>query len=117
VVELRPHELRSVSRDNLDVLEVEGNDVEGPLEVKMNNGLSITLPERSGHMWAIEPTVAKRVGLREANFQPAASGPGMREFFFTPRNPGVFDVDFFLATAFAPAQVHKTVRLTVSVKA
>jgi hypothetical protein len=117
VVELRPHELRSVSRDNLDVLEVEGNHVDGPLEVKMNNGLSITLPERSGHMWAIEPTVAKRVGLREANFQPATSGPGMREFFFTPRNPGVFDVDFFLAKAFAPAQVHKTVRLTVSVKA
>jgi hypothetical protein len=117
VVELRPHELRSVSRDNLDVLKVEGNAVKGPLEVKMNNGLSITLPERSGHMWAIEPTLAKRVGLREANFHPAAHGPGVREFFFTPRNPGVFDVDFFLAKAFAPAQVHKTVRLTVSVKA
>lgn len=117
VVELRPHELRSVSRDNLDVVEVEGNDVDGPLEVKMNHGLSVTLPERSGHMWAIEPMLAKRVGLREANFHPAATGPGVREFFFTPRNPGVFEVDFFLAKAFAPAQVHKTVRLTVSVKA
>jgi hypothetical protein len=117
VFELRPHELRSVSRDNIDVLEVEGNDVDGPLEVKMNAGLSITLPERSGHMWAIEPTVAKRVGLREAIFHPAATGAGLREFFFTPRNPGVFDVEFFLAKAFAPAQVHKTVKLTVSVKA
>ena len=116
-VELRPHELRSVSRDNLDVLEVNVTDVDGPLEVRMNNGLSVTLPERSGHMWAIEPTVAKRVGLREAIFHPAQSGPGVREFFFTPRNPGVFDVDFFLAKAFAPAHVHKTVRVTVSVKA
>jgi len=117
VVELRPHELRSVSRDNLDVLEVDGNHVNSPLEVRMNSGLSVTLPERSGHMWAIEPTTAKRVGLREAIFHPAQSGPGVREFFFTPRNPGVFDVDFFLAKAFAPAQVHKTVRVTVSVKA
>jgi len=116
-VELRPHELRSISRDNIEILRVDGMDVEGPLEVRMNHGLSVTLPERSGHIWAIEPTVAKRVGLREAAFHPAASGPGRREFFFTPRNPGVFDVDFFLAKAFAPAQVHKTVRLTVSVKA
>jgi hypothetical protein len=116
-IELRPPEVRSVSRDNIDVLTVEGNDVDGPLEVKMNHGLSVTLPERSGHIWAIEPTVAKRVGLREAIFHPAASGPGRREFFFTPRNPGSFDVDFFLAKAFAPAQVHKTVRLTVMVKA
>ena len=116
-VELRPPEVRSVSRENLEVLSVEGNDVDGPLEVKMNNGLSVTLPERSGHIWAIEPTMAKRVGLREAVFHPATTGPGRREFFFTPRNPGVFDVDFFLAKAFAPAQVHKTVRLTVTVKA
>jgi len=73
------------------------------------------MPERAGYTWAVEPTTAKRVGLREANFLPASSGPGTREFFFTPRNPGQFDVDFYLAKVFAPAQVSKTVRLTLAV--
>ncbi|HYX90297.1 MAG TPA: protease inhibitor I42 family protein, partial [Myxococcaceae bacterium] len=87
-----------------------------PVDAVMNHGLSVRLTERAGYIWAIEPTTAKRVGLREANFEPATNGPATREFFFTPRNPGTFDVDFFLAKAFSPSQVAKTCRLTVNVK-
>ena len=114
--EVRPQEVR-ISRENMQVTHVEalGNEPQA-VEVVMNQGLSVRLPERAGYIWAIEPTTAKRVGLREANFEPAASGPATREFFFTPRNPGVFDVDFFLAKAFSPSQVAKTCRLTVNVK-
>jgi hypothetical protein len=86
------------------------------VEVLMNQGLSVRLTERAGYIWAIEPTTAKRVGLREANFEPPSGGHSTREFFFTPRNPGTFDVDFFLAKAFNPSQVSKTCRLTVNVR-
>jgi hypothetical protein len=121
--EPRPTEFKAISRDTLDVVEVEVQDLEGidkeptATEVKLNHGLSVTLPERPGHTWAIEPTVAKRVGLREANFLPGQQGgPARREFFFTPRNPGNFDVEFFLAKAFTPAQVATTFKLQVTIK-
>ena len=58
---------------------------------------------------------AKRVSLREANFEPRSSGADMREFFFTPRIPGTHEVDFFLAKAFNPLQVQKTHKLVVTV--
>ena len=117
-VELRPLDGRSAAREALEMVEVDGPPDDGnPLEVRINQGVTVRMPERAGYTWAVEPTVAKRVGLREANFQPSASGPGTREFFFTPRNPGQYDVDFFLAKVFAPAQVSKTVRLTLSVRA
>jgi len=116
--ELRPGDARSMARDALEVLELEGVPGEGaPLEVRIGQGLAVRIPERAGYTWAVEPTVAKRIGLREANFIASASGPGTREFFFTPRNPGQYDVDFFLAKVFAPAQVAKTQRLTVAVRA
>ena len=116
--ELRPADARSMARDALEVLELEGVPGEGaPLEVRIGQGLAVRIPERAGYTWAVEPTVAKRIGLREANFIAASSGPGTREFFFTPRNPGQYDVDFFLAKVFAPAQVAKTQRLTVAVRA
>jgi hypothetical protein len=116
--ELRPGDTRSGAREALEMIEVDGVPDDGvPLEVRINQGLAVRIAERAGYTWAVEPTVAKRVGLREANFQPSSSGPGMREFFFTPRNPGQYDVDFFLAKVFAPAQVSKTVRLTLSVRA
>src|SRR5215470_14094312 len=115
--EVRPGDLRSMSREALEVLELEGVPDEGtPLEIRIGQGLAVRIPERAGYTWAVEPTVAKRIGLREANFIAAASGPGTREFFFTPRNPGQYDVDFFLAKVFAPAQVTKTQRLTVAVR-
>ena len=114
--ELRPQETH-ISRENMQVTQVEGlgNEPQS-VEVVMNQGLSVRLPERPGYIWAIEPTTAKRVGLREANFEPAASGPATREFFFTPRNPGTFDVDFSLAKAFSPSQTAKTCRLTLHVR-
>lgn len=113
--EPRPAEFRAVSRDNMDVVEIEGSGHGGKAEVKLNTGLSVRLPERAGYTWAVEPTTAKRVCLREANFELKNSG-ATREFFFTPRNPGDHEVEFFLAKAFNPAQVTKTYKLALHVK-
>ena len=116
--EVRPADVRSMARDALEVLELDRMPEEGtPLEIRIGQALAVRIPERAGYTWAVEPTVAKRIGLREANFIAAATGPGTREFFFTPRNPGQYDVDFFLAKVFAPSQVAKTQRLTVAVRA
>lgn len=116
--EARPGEGRGMSRDNLQVTRVEGLGGGDPktVDVLLNQGLSVRLNEKAGHIWAIEPTTAKRVGLREANFEPHSGGPATREFFFTPRNPGTFEVEFFLAKAFTPAQVARTCKLIVNVK-
>jgi hypothetical protein len=115
--EVRPTEIRITSRSSMPMAHVEGlTDDPKLVDVVLNGGLTVRLPERAGFIWAIEPTSAKRIGLREANFEPANQGPGTREFFFTPRNPGTFDVDFFLAKAFNPGQVSRTCRLTVNVK-
>jgi hypothetical protein len=117
-VELRPAEFKAVSRDGMEVTQVDGHHAppEAPVEVKLNHGLSVRLPERAGHTWAIEPTTAKRLSLREANYETAAQGPATREFFFTPRNPGLFELEIFLAKAFTPAQVAKTFKLMVNVR-
>jgi hypothetical protein len=111
--EPRPAESRPISRDAMEIVNIEGLDTTDRLgaEVKMNQGLAVKLTERPGFIWAIEPTMAKRVGLREANFLPSSGGAATREFFFTPRNPGTFDIEFFLAKAFTPAQVSKSVVL------
>jgi hypothetical protein len=114
--EPRPTEFRAVSRENMEVVEVEGSGQGDEAEVKLNTGLSVRLPERAGYTWAIEPTTAKRVGLREANFELKSGGGATREFFFTPRNPGDHEVEFFLAKAFNPAQVTKTFKLALHVK-
>lgn len=115
--EPRLSDFKGVSREGLEITHVESLGTEKPVvDAKLNHGLTVRLPERAGYTWAVEPTTAKRVGLREANYEPSSSGPGTREFFFTPRNPGTFDVEFFLAKALAPAQVSKTAILTVNVK-
>ncbi len=116
--ELRPSEMRSVSRDNMKVTHVEGLTEETKsVEVGLNNGLTVRLTEEAGFTWAVEPTSAKRIGLREANFEPGRGEVApTREFFFTPRNPGSFEVEFFLAKVFNPAQVSKSLKLHVNVK-
>lgn len=114
--EPRPNEYRALSRDNMEVVEIEGSGQGGKTEVKLNTGLSVRLPERAGYTWAVEPTTAKRIGLREANFELKHGGGATREFFFTPRNPGDHEVEFFLAKAFNPAQVSKTYKLALHVK-
>jgi hypothetical protein len=114
--EPRTNEFRGVSRDNMHVLEIEGSGQGGKGELNVNEGLSVRLPERAGYTWAIEPTMAKRVGLREANFELKSGGGNTREFFFTPRNAGDHEVEFFLAKAFNPAQVAKSYRLHLHVK-
>jgi hypothetical protein len=114
--EPRPLEVRPVLRDGMELKSIDAKGDHGAVEVKLNSGLSVRLPERAGYTWAVEPTLAKRVSLREANFELKSGGPATREFFFTPRNPGVHEVDFFLAKAFNPTQVSKTYKLAITVK-
>jgi hypothetical protein len=115
-VEPRPSEARAVSRDEMELVHIEG-EVPTSVDVKLNHGLTVRLPEQPGFTWAIEPTVAKRVGLREANFEPGpGGGPATREFFFTPRNPGTFEVEFFLAKALSPGLVDRSFKINVTVK-
>jgi hypothetical protein len=117
IFEPRLTDHRAISRENLEIVQVDGpTDLGETVEAKLNQGLAVRLPERPGFTWAIEPTTAKRMGLREANYEPANDGPARREFFFTPRNPGAFEIDFFLAKAFNPAQVSKTFKLGVVVR-
>jgi hypothetical protein len=114
--EARPSVGRT-SRDNMSVAHVEGlgNEIK-TVDVPLNNGLTVRLTEKPGYTWAIEPTAAKRLGLREANFEPGDGKAATREFFFTPRNPGSFEIEFFLAKAFNPTQVSKSCKLAVNVK-
>ena len=115
-IEPRPAETRAVSRDEMELVHIEG-EVPTSVDVRLNHGLTVRLPEHPGFTWAIEPTVAKRVGLREANFEPAPEdGPGTREFFFTPRNPGSFEMEFFLAKALSPGLVDRSFKINVTVK-
>ena len=62
--EPRPNEFRSVSRDNMEIVEVEVSGQGAEAEVKLNTGLSVRLPERAGYTWAVEPDVYKRQQLR-----------------------------------------------------
>jgi len=114
-VEPRPAEARPMSREGMDILQVEGEQSTG-IEVKLNHGFIVRLQEQAGFTWAIEPTVAKRVGLREANFEPGPEGSATREFFFIPRNPGPSEIEFFLAKAFNPGQVERSFKMLVTVK-
>ncbi len=114
--EPRLSENKATSRASIEVIHVDGGEENSLTEMKITQGLTVRLPERAGFTWAIEPTVAKRVGLREANFEPGSAGTATREFFFTPRTPGTFDIDFFLAKVFMPTQVTKTFKLNVIVK-
>ncbi|XXF75125.1 protease inhibitor I42 family protein [Myxococcaceae bacterium GXIMD 01537] len=115
-MEPRPSESRAISRDEMEIVHVEG-EVPTAVDVRLNHGFTVRLQEQPGFTWAIEPTVAKRVGLREAKFEPGASGgPATREFFFTPRNPGATEVEFFLAKAFSPGLVERSFKISVTVK-
>jgi Chagasin family peptidase inhibitor I42 len=114
-VEPRPSELRPISREGIEIVQVEGEQPTS-IEARLNHAITVRLQEQPGFTWAIEPTAAKRVGLREANFEPGADGSATREFFFTPRNPGTSEVEFFLAKAFNPGQVERSFKLTVTVK-
>jgi hypothetical protein len=113
--EPRTGEQHPVARDAIDVVELEGPSSGANATVKVNHGLSVRLAERVGFTWAIEPMAAKRISLREANFESKSTGAGMREFFFTPRIPGTHEVEFFLAKLFNPLQVQKSLKMTVNV--
>jgi hypothetical protein len=118
VCEPRAPEFPPVSRDALDVVELEvasGTSSPKELEVKVNHGMVIRLAEKQGHVWAIEPQTAKRVSLREVHLSAASSG-AVREFFFTPRNPGLHDVEFFLGKLHSPMQPVRHFKAVVNVK-
>lgn len=117
--EPRAPEYPPVSRDTIEVVEVEtsGQGATKEVEVKLNNGLTVKLSEKQGHVWAIEPQTAKRVSLREVNVEHQSSGSPMREFFFTPRNPGVQEIEFFLGKVHNPMQVARTFKVIANVKA
>lgn len=113
--EPRPAEAR-VSREDMEIVHVEG-EVPTSVDVKLNHGLTVRLQEQAGYTWAIEPTLAKRVGLREARYEPGSDETAAtREFFFTPRNPGVSEVEFFLAKALTPGVVERSFKINVTVK-
>lgn len=114
-VEPRPSETRPISRDGLELVQVDGEQSTS-IDVRLNHAFTVRLQEQPGFTWAIEPTAAKRLGLREANFEPGSEGLASREFFFTPRNPGASDLEFFLAKAFNPGQVERSFKLNVTVK-
>jgi hypothetical protein len=113
--EPRPAEAR-VSREDMEIVHVEG-EVPTSVDVRLNHGLTVRLQEQPGYTWAIEPTLAKRVGLREARYEPGSDDTvATREFFFTPRNPGVSEVEFFLAKALTPGVVERSFKINVTVK-
>jgi hypothetical protein len=118
-VELRAPEFPPVSRETIDVSEIEasGTGQARNVSMKVNHGLSVKLSEKQGYIWAVEPQTAKRVSLREVNVQHPANGSPVREFFFTPRNPGLHEVEFFLGKAFNPMNVARSFKVVVDVKA
>ncbi len=118
VCEPRAPEFPPVSRDAIEVVELEVAGSTGSpkdLTVKVNHGLVVKLVEKQGHTWAIEPQTAKRVSLREVNLHTSTTG-STREFFFTPRNPGVHEVDFYLGKVHNPMQVARTFKVILNVK-
>jgi hypothetical protein len=114
--EPRAPDFPPVSRELIQVTSIEasGAGAAKEVDVLLNQGLSVKLTEKQGYVWSIEPQMAKRASLRECNVM--GSGPMVREFFFTPRNPGVLELDFFLAKLHNPMQVARTFKLVVNVK-
>lgn len=116
--EPRAPEFPPVARDSIEIVDIEasGQGAAREIDVKLNNGLTVKLPEKQGHVWAIEPQTAKRVSLREVNVEHPSSGSPLREFFFTPRNPGVQEIEFFLGKVHNPMQVARTFKVIANVK-
>lgn len=116
--EPRAPEYPPVARESIEVVEVEASGTGQAREasVKLNHGLTVKLPEKQGHVWAIEPQTAKRVSLREVSVNHPASGSPVREFFFTPRNPGLQEIEFFLGKVHNPMQVARTFKVVANVK-
>lgn len=118
VCEPRAPEFPPVARETLEIADVEvaaGTNSPKEVTVKVNHGLVVKLAEKQGHVWAIEPQTAKRISLREVHLHAGANG-SVREFFFTPRNPGLHEVDFFLGKVHNPMQVSRTFKVILNVK-
>ena len=73
--EVRPADVRSMSRDALEVLELEGvPDAGVPLDIRIGQALAVRIPERAGYTWAVEPTVAKRSVSARPTSSPRRAG-------------------------------------------
>lgn len=117
IAEARAPEYPPVARTGIDIVKVDGvSNQPKSIDVKLNHGLLVKLPEKQGYVWAIEPQTAKRVSLREVGVSHEGGHP-VREFFFTPRNPGPQEIDFFLAKVHNPMQTSKTFKVIANVKA
>ncbi len=116
--EPRAPEYPPVSRETIEIQTVEASGTGAPREVtvRLNHGLSVRLSEKQGHVWAIEPQTAKRVSLREVSVSHSSGGSPVREFFFTPRNPGMQEIEFFLGKVHNPMQVARTFKVLANVK-
>ena len=115
--EPRPTECRAVSRDDMEVVHVDaaerrqagGREAQPRSHGAAAGARRLHLGDRAHDGQARGPARGElRAGSRRR--------PATREFFFTPRNPGTFEVEFFLAKAFTPAQVAKTFKLHRHVK-
>lgn len=115
-IEPRASEFRKIVRSGMKVHSLEQAEAPLSAELKLGEALSVRLQEQAGHTWAIEPMTAKRVALREVTFEPVSGGAGKREFFFTPRNVGTFEIEFFLAKALSPAQVDHSYKVNLTVR-
>ncbi len=116
IAEARAPEYPPVARTGIDIVKVDGvSNQPKNIDVKLNHGLLVKLPEKQGYVWAIEPQTAKRVSLREVGVSHEGGNP-VREFFFTPRNPGPQEIDFFLAKVHNPMQTSKTFKVIANVK-
>lgn len=115
----RAPEYPPVARNTIEVAEIEASGTGAPKEaiVKLNHGLTVKLPEKHGHVWAVEPQTAKRVSLREVSVHHPTTGAPVREFFFTPRNPGDHEIEFYLGKVHNPMQVARVFKVVAKVKA
>lgn len=108
--EPRAPEFPPISRVGMNITELEvsaGTSSPKTVNVRLNNGVVLKFAEKLGHVWTIEPQMGKKVSLREVNLHAGPHG-SVREFFFTPRNPGRHEVVFFLAKIHNPMRVART---------
>lgn len=108
-----------VARENFEVtkLKISGTTASPKsLVAQLNQGVEVSLAERFGYVWTIEPQMAKRLSLREVALRTNAQG-AVREFFFTPRSIGTFEADFFLGKIHNPTQVTRVFRINFEIVA
>jgi len=114
--ELRAPTLRALSREGLDVYTIAPTEASSVV-LEGRQALLVCLEEVPRYVWTVDIAVAKRLGLREVVSRPK-SEQGIevqKEFFFLPRMPGIFELDFFLSKIVSPQQFDRSFRLHVTI--